>query len=59
MLQGLRSDSADNPPLEDLYGRIGIAAVAAAARYGRRDETHVARDAERAEGQPGLTPGAA
>ena len=32
MLQSTRTDAADHPHLEDFYGRIGIGAVAAAAR---------------------------
>jgi hypothetical protein len=46
MSESTRTVSPDIP-LEDLYGRIGIAAVAAAARYVRKGKVKPAREAER------------
>jgi hypothetical protein len=45
MSESTRTVSADTP-LEDLYGRIGIAAVAAAARYVRNGKVNPAHEAE-------------
>ena len=52
MLQSTRTDAAGHPHLEDFYGRIGIGAVAAAARYGRKDKRAAPRDAEPAGAEP-------
>jgi hypothetical protein len=58
MSQGIRTDSAEMPHLEDLYGRIGIAAVAAAARYKSKDEIRPAAHHDAQAGLPFAAPAA-